>query len=716
MDYNKKKASPPRWRGGVRQSLTGTWNQANRSYNPEGESLSPSLARGCQAKPDGGVDPSTTLNLPEGENFSPSLARGCQAKPDGGVDPSTTINLPVGENFSPSLARGCQAEPDGGVDPSQQILQPVGGESLPPQFLSSASAALGPYFPRYLASFSSPVPVSIRLNPNKLIHDYDDCEPVPWCPLGRYLPSRPNFTLDPLLHAGTYYVQEASSMFVDYIVRQLIQEPVTMLDLCAAPGGKTTAVRGALPEGSILFANEPVRTRAQILRENVLKFGHPDVIVTNNYPEDYALSGLTFDVILADVPCSGEGMFRKDPATISEWTPDAPKRCAELQRQIISEIWPTLRPGGILIYSTCTINTLENEDNIRYFIDTLGAEPCPIPIPPYAEMLSDETTSEFISGESSAAQQSSESAAAQQSSFRSFPIQTGDSTFRFIPGVTKGEGLFVAVLRRGHGLSPSLARGCQAKPDGGVVPSTTILQPSGGGVDPSTALGTASPPISPSLARGCQAKPDGGVDPSTKILQPSGGGVDPSTALGVASPPISPSLARGCQAKPDGGVEPSAKILQPFGGGESLPPILNILSYGANPLSSGSNSKQTKKKDKYQSSVKKSGKVSGKYRDAGDREYSDKRHSPGKNQSSVKPSAPDISEALTIGEGSGYPHVDVDLPTAIQYLRREALRIPDAPLGYIIITYRGFPLGFAKNIGSRANNLYPDPWRIRKQV
>ena len=144
---------------------------------------------------------------------------------------------------------------------------------------------------------------------------------VPWCNTGVYLRQRPNFTFDPLMHAGAYYVQDASSMFLHRVIRQYVVDPVTMLDLCAAPGGKSTCALAALPAGSVLFCNEPVRNRAQILRENIVKFGHPDVVVTNNYARDYQRSGLMFDVVLADVPCSGEGMFRKDAGAIAEWSP-----------------------------------------------------------------------------------------------------------------------------------------------------------------------------------------------------------------------------------------------------------------------------------------------------------------------------------------------------------------------------------------------------------
>ncbi len=233
-------------------------------------------------------------------------------------------------------------------------------------------------------------PTSIRLNPFKCKEGEDvrmenspedgerqiEGEPIPWCPsTGRYLSSRPNFTFDPWLHAGKYYVQEASSMFVDLVIRQLVHTPVMMLDLCAAPGGKSTAVRAALPEGSLLFSNEPMRTRSQILAENIQKFGHPDMIVTNNYPRDYRKSKLQFDVILTDVPCSGEGMFRKDDGAIEEWSLQNVDNCWHLQREIVSDIWNCLKPGGILIYSTCTFNAHEDEENIAWICEELGAEP-----------------------------------------------------------------------------------------------------------------------------------------------------------------------------------------------------------------------------------------------------------------------------------------------------------------------------------------------------
>jgi len=262
-------------------------------------------------------------------------------------------------------------------------------------------------------------PVSIRLNPFKSQDmTVNDGVPVPWCQGGWYLPTRPVFTSDPLFHAGAYYVQEASSMFLDTVLREYVKEPVTMLDLCAAPGGKSTVARAALPEGSLLVSNEPIRKRAQILVENLQKFGHPDVIVTNNYPRDYSSSGLLFDVILADVPCSGEGMFRKDTEAIGEWSWHHVEQCWRLQREIVTQAWDCLRPGGVLIYSTCTFNALEDEENVRFIQEEFDAEVLTVPVDP-SWNITGSLVKDFAG-----------------------PI------YRFLPGQSKGEGLFMAALRK----------------------------------------------------------------------------------------------------------------------------------------------------------------------------------------------------------------------------------------------------------------------------
>ena len=220
--------------------------------------------------------------------------------------------------------------------------------------------------------------VSIRLNPLKTARLTLNREalgdPVPWCPDAYYLNERRAFTFDPLFHAGAYYVQDASSMFLSQILRQYMPQDraLTALDLCAAPGGKSTLLTSHLPKGSRLISNEPIRKRAQVLAENMQKWGYPGCFVTQNYPEDFGHLREAFDLILTDVPCSGEGMFRKDPVAVAEWSLDNVRQCAERQRNILCSILPTLRPGGLLVYSTCTFNRQEDEEQVQWLQSEYG--------------------------------------------------------------------------------------------------------------------------------------------------------------------------------------------------------------------------------------------------------------------------------------------------------------------------------------------------------
>ena len=290
------------------------------------------------------------------------------------------------------------------------------------------------------------------------------------------------------------------------------------LDACAAPGGKSTALRSVLPDDCVLISNEPMGNRAQILLENVTKWGGPNHIVTNNFPRDFRKAKLKFDLILCDVPCSGEGMFRKDPNAISEWSAQNVEKCWQLQREIVADAWECLNPGGLLIYSTCTYNTKENEENIRWILDTYDAQVLDIPVDPSWNI-----TGSLLKG-------------------------FNEPVYRFIPGITRGEGLFVCALRK-----------ISRKDEGGrskEISSADIIK-----------------------------------NKNLKVLDP-----------GILLPP-----------------------------------------------------------------------------------------------SSLLP-----------------PKVDVDYATALKYLRGEALVLPaDTPRGIVTITYQGQPLGPAKNIGNRANNLYPKAWRIK---
>ena len=313
---------------------------------------------------------------------------------------------------------------------------------LPVAFTEKTRQQMGDErFERYLKSFEVDAPVSIRLNPQKAQgFEVIDGEQVPWCQNGYYLKQRPNFTFDPLFHAGCYYVQEAASMFLDEVIRQIYTAEPTLLcnfalDMCAAPGGKSTLLRSALPEDCVLYSNEPIRNRASILLENVTKWGYDNHYVTNAYPKDYRKSKMKFDLILCDVPCSGEGMFRKDEATIREWSPQNVEKCWQLQRDIVSDAWACLNDGGLLIYSTCTFNTKENEENICWMLSEFeDAKVVSIDIKPEWNI-----TGSLLNG-------------------------FNEPVYRFIPGITRSEGLFMCVLSKGERLTVRSSRTQSPKP------------------------------------------------------------------------------------------------------------------------------------------------------------------------------------------------------------------------------------------------------------
>lgn len=414
---------------------------------------------------------------------------------------------------------------------------------LPEDFVRETKQLMGEArFNSYLEAFHEEAPVSIRMNVTKALglcplategtQEPSLCYmPVPWCPEGFYLEGRPQFTFDPLFHAGCYYVQEAASMFVTHILRALANNCPNncqlALDLCAAPGGKSTAMRSVLLKDCMLVSNEPISTRAQILLENITKWGAKNCIVTNNYPRDFKKAKAKFDLILCDVPCSGEGMFRKDPATIGEWSLQNVEKCWRLQREIVADAWECLNPGGILIYSTCTFNIKENEENVRWIIDTYEAEPIDIPTEP----------SWGITG----------------SLLEDFDAPV----YRFIPGITRSEGLFVCVLRK-------------------RVKSEEL--------------------------------------------------------------------------------------------------IIKSYNYSA----------------------------------------TDNSHNKSNHSSSLLTLNSKLKVLQTDLPQGDFPRVDLSYSEALKYLRGEALVLPpDTPRGLITVTYKGVSLGPVKNIGNRANNLYPKPWRIK---
>ena len=266
-------------------------------------------------------------------------------------------------------------------------------------------------YSRFVSALGEEPVVSVRANNRKPFSSFDGVE-VPWAAEGCYLPSRPVFTADPLFHAGCYYVQEASSMFLEQVVKQYVDGAVRALDLCAAPGGKTTHLLSLLPQGSMLVSNEPVPARAQVLAENVVKWGHPSAMVTRNEPADFSPFRNFFDLIVVDAPCSGEGMFRKDEGAVTEWSRENVEACVVRQRKILQDAWDALRPGGVLIYSTCTFNPWENEDNVSWIVETLGADVLDVVIDP------------------------------------SWGITVGNPGYHFYPHKTRGEGFYLCALRK----------------------------------------------------------------------------------------------------------------------------------------------------------------------------------------------------------------------------------------------------------------------------
>ena len=409
---------------------------------------------------------------------------------------------------------------------------------LPEDFVRETRQLMGEErFSRFMEAFHEDAPVSIRLNPLKIRNEkqHSTLNKVPWCEEGYYLEGRPQFTFDPLFHAGCYYVQEAASMFVTHILREVIKneelriksDSLSVLDMCAAPGGKSTAIRTVLPEGSTLVNNEPIPTRAQILLENITKWGWSDCIVTNNYPRDFRKAKAKFDIILCDVPCSGEGMFRKDPNAISEWSLQNVEKCWRLQREIVADAWECLKSGGILIYSTCTYNIKENEENVRWILDTYEAEALDIPVDPSWNI-----TGSLLPGFDA-------------------PV------YRFIPGITRSEGLFLCALRK----------------------------------------------------------------------------------------------------------EIKNEELR-----------IKNYDYPARPEAA------SKSNHNYSSLI---------------------------INSPLKVLTSDLPQG-------DFPHVNLPYSEALRYLRGEALVLPpDTPKGIVTVTYKDIPLGPVKNIGNRANNLYPKPWRIK---
>lgn len=233
----------------------------------------------------------------------------------------------------------------------------------------------------FLDALQKDAVTSVRINPRKNIgQDLADKKKIPWSDNGFYLEERPVFTLDPLYHAGAYYVQEASSMFVEYAFKNAIkrtQNPLKILDLCAAPGGKSTLLASLIRDDDLLIANEVIQSRAAILSENITRWGHMNTWVTNNDPKDFSGIKNYFDLMLIDAPCTGSGLWRKDEKAIGEWSEAHIKLCADRQKRIIADTIPSLKNNGILFYATCSYSVEENEEILDWICENYSVESMP---------------------------------------------------------------------------------------------------------------------------------------------------------------------------------------------------------------------------------------------------------------------------------------------------------------------------------------------------
>ena len=458
---------------------------------------------------------------------------------------------------------------------------------LPKEFIDSLRAAIGGRAQDVLDALESEDGVvGVRANPAKmepgaLCSRFGvGAQPVPWRADAFFLDSRPTFALDPLFHAGAYYVQDPSAMMVGTIADSLIAQsdsPLRILDLCAAPGGKSTCLASVLRGCDVLVSNEVIGSRASILAENMVKWGNPNTIVTNNDPKDFARLAASFDIILADVPCSGEGMFRKDPEALAQWSPENVKLCAARQRRIVADVWPALKEGGWLLYSTCTFNSSENDGNVEWICRELGAEVVLLSNAPHS----------FC----------------RQSEPDSLPVEGAVETrcgLQLGMGLTRGEGQYVALLRK------------------------TSAQKAG-------------------------SQPKVGK-PSRKVpcdwLESGVAAYEQSTSAGIM-----------LKAYP-----------------EQTEAQLRFFESSLRAIRSGVAVAYVKGRDL----------------------------------------VPQTDLALSrVFRREAFAQAELTKDQALQFLRCAALQLPDAPRGFNVVTYEYLPLGFVKNLGNRANNLFPQAWRLR---
>ncbi len=497
---------------------------------------------------------------------------------------------------------------------------------------------------------------------------------VPWCEEGFYLTERPIFTLDPLLHGGAYYVQEPSSMFLSYIVKRLLPEgrALRVLDLCAAPGGKSTLLASELPKGSLLVSNEVVRNRASILKENIIKWGSGNVVVTNSDPERFTPMEEAFDMILVDAPCSGEGMFRKEERAIEEWSEPNLRMCEERQRRILSAVYPSLKRGGLLVYSTCTFNDGENIEMLRYMVREFGAESVEVEHNfagvervgaqlsgrGVATKLADVNSLEAHSKVKRDREGTSESKAGSVDE-----VEAGENlySYAFLPHRVAGEGFFIGVLRR-----PLVD--CSAQTE----------RKSYEQMNSSDSRGRRSGRSGQKGSRGGESFLSLLKDPDDYAIYESRDGVvgvlpaEHATFIAMLEEQLN-IIYKGCE------------MVQIIGGGRDkfkmLPPLALFVGLNREELHG----------------------------------YKVGSHTCEIRQQSRESGVQVDEMGLHLNETKVH-FFEATREEALKFLRREDIET-NAPDGaWILISYRGVGLGWGKQVGRRLSNHYPQGWRIRMDI
>ena len=454
-----------------------------------------------------------------------------------------------------------------------EFIERIGGQSyIDPQGLMDA--------------MGQSAQASFRLNRRKWDQGISGYESVPWESDGYFIPGKPLYTPDPLLHAGVYYPQESSSMFAGEFFRQMTagKTGLRVLDLCGAPGGKSTHLSTLIGDDGLLVANEVIRARAAVLAENITKWGIGNTVVTQGDPARFAALPDFFDVIVADVPCSGEGMFRSAAVT-REWSVQNTRLCSDRQRRIVMEAWPALKAGGIMIYSTCTFNPAENEENMAWIRDSTDAEPLSVSLPEGSGII---------------------------------PVSHKNITgYGFHPGRVPGDGFFIAALQKSEGHNN----------------------------------------------RNLDAALQKSESHSNRKHDTRKGALKPSSAASIIAEPLT-SFDHNRLIMMDNRIIALATETNVF----------NYLNDRINVIKAGTLIGEVK--------------------------------------NSVLVPAHDLAMSVRQKRGA-WPEHALTYDEAFSFLRLEQLQAGTMPAGRVLLTYRGVPLGFVKNLGSRVNNGYPQSWRIR---